>query len=180
MRVSQEPSHEVSDPACAHTSKHARACSGTWRRRRARACTDPLTGGASHPKTERPSADAEESTAEPMWATCPARACVRLCARCCQAATCRAYTLKEAHAARRRHVHWVFMPLRLHPSQRSEQRIRNHSSGSRVWGSPGHDGPFPKARARPPWHNGQGTPARAIQSMKLLLQQNSQFTLSYE
>jgi hypothetical protein len=69
-----------------------------------RACTDPLTGGASHPKTERPSADAEESTAEPMWATCPARACVRLCARCCQAATCKAYTLKEAHAARRRHV----------------------------------------------------------------------------
>ena len=39
---------------------------------------------------------------------------------------------------------------------------------------------LPESTRASPWHNGQGTPARAIQSMKLLLQQNSQFTLSYE
>ena len=39
----------------------------------------PVHGRCITPRTYGPSADAEESTAEPQWATCPARARMRVC-----------------------------------------------------------------------------------------------------
>ena len=39
----------------------------------------PAHGRCITPRTYEPSADAEEPMAEPYWATCPARACMRVC-----------------------------------------------------------------------------------------------------
>ena len=39
----------------------------------------PAHGRCITPRTYQPSADAEEPMAEPYWATCPARACMRVC-----------------------------------------------------------------------------------------------------